>query len=106
MNPKPASPMQRATASGARSILAPSASSRAADPDRLAAQRVAGFATPAAGPRGDQRRGGRPVDRRAPAAGPGRVEQIVAVAADRGRELAHRARQALDLFLGLPLRAQ
>src|SRR4051794_1975962 len=45
MNPKPASPMQRATPSGARSILAPSASSRSADPDRLVAERLPCLAT-------------------------------------------------------------
>src|SRR3954471_10932790 len=45
MNPKPASPMQRATPSGARSILAPSASSRSAEPDRLVAERLPCLAT-------------------------------------------------------------
>src|SRR3954447_25121356 len=45
MNPKPASPMQRATPGGSRSILAPSASSRSADPDRLVAERLPCLAT-------------------------------------------------------------
>src|SRR5919197_194480 len=40
MNPKPASSMQRATASGPRSIRAPSASSTSAEPDRLVAERL------------------------------------------------------------------
>jgi len=45
MNPKPASSMQRATSSGSRSIRAPSASSRSADPDRLVAERLPCLAT-------------------------------------------------------------
>src|SRR5919204_362553 len=40
MKPKPASSMQRATASGPRSIRAPSASSTSAEPDRLVAERL------------------------------------------------------------------
>ena len=40
MKPKPAWSMQRATASGARSMRAPSASSTSAEPDRLVAERL------------------------------------------------------------------
>src|SRR3954470_1898235 len=46
MTPTPASPMQRATPGGSRSILAPSASSRSADPDRLVADRLPCLPTP------------------------------------------------------------
>src|SRR5918994_23175 len=45
MNPKPACSMQRATASGARSIRTPSASRTSAEPDRPVAERLPCLAT-------------------------------------------------------------
>ena len=45
MKPKPTSSMQRATASGARSIRTPSASSTSAEPDRPVAERLPCLAT-------------------------------------------------------------
>src|SRR5215208_6530613 len=45
MNPKPASSMQRATASGPRSMRAPSASSTSAEPERPVAERLPCLAT-------------------------------------------------------------
>src|SRR5580704_6616338 len=45
MKPNPASSMHAATASGPRSIRAPSASSRSAEPERLVAERLPCFAT-------------------------------------------------------------
>ncbi len=45
MKPKPTSAMHRATASGFRSILTPSASSRSAEPDRPVAERLPCLAT-------------------------------------------------------------
>ena len=45
MKPKPISPMQSATASGARSMRPPSASSTSADPHWLVAERLPCFAT-------------------------------------------------------------
>src|SRR5512142_2127661 len=45
MNPKPTSSMQRATASGVRSMRAPSASSTSAEPDRPVAERLPCLAT-------------------------------------------------------------
>src|SRR4051794_29235661 len=45
MNPKPACSMQRATASGSRSIRTPSASSTSAEPDRPVAERLPCLAT-------------------------------------------------------------
>src|SRR5215217_3202108 len=45
MKPKPTSRMQRATASGSRSMRTPSASSRSAEPDRPVAERLPCLAT-------------------------------------------------------------
>ena len=45
MKPKPASSMQRATPSGSRSMRAPSASSRSAEPEELVAERLPCLAT-------------------------------------------------------------
>ena len=45
MNPNPTSSMQRPTCSACRSIRAPSASSRSAEPDRLVADRLPCLAT-------------------------------------------------------------
>ena len=45
MKPKPASSMHAATAAGARSMRAPSASSRSAEPERLVAERLPCLAT-------------------------------------------------------------
>ena len=50
MKPKPASSMQLATALGSRSIRAPSASSRSADPDALVAERLPCLATARSAP--------------------------------------------------------
>ena len=60
----------------------------------------------AAGAGGDQRRGGRDVEGRAPAAGARGVDEVVALARHRRGERAHRARQAGELVDRLPLRAQ
>ena len=51
---------------------------RRREPDRPVAERLPCLATRAAGAGGDQRGGGRDVERRAPAAGAGGVEQVVA----------------------------
>ncbi len=45
MKPNPASSMHAATPSGARSMRAPSASSRSAEPERLVAERLPCLAT-------------------------------------------------------------
>jgi len=55
---------------------------------------------------GDQRGGRRDVEGAAPATGARRVEQVAALDPDRRRQRAHRAREALDLLLRLPLGAQ
>ena len=55
---------------------------------------------------GDQRRGRRDVERRLAAAGPGGVDEVVAVDRDGRRERAHRAREAGELVDRLALRAQ
>ena len=98
--------MQRPTCSGSSSMLTPSASSRSAEPQRLVLERLPCLATaqPAAG--GDQRRRGRDVEGRGAAAGPGGVDQVLARGLDRGRERAHRPRQADQLGHRLPLRPQ
>ena len=76
MKPKPASSMQRATAAGARSMRAPSASRTSALPDRPGGRAVAVLGQRAAGAGGDQRGGGRDVERRAPAAGARGVHEV------------------------------
>ena len=106
MNPNPTSLMQRATASGLRSMRTPSASSTSAEPDRPVALRLPCLATaqPVAG--GDQRGGRGDVERRPPAAGAGGVDQVVAAGRDRRRERAHRRGEADQLVDRLALGAQ
>ena len=91
MKPNPTSSMQRATRSGARSIRAPSASSRSAEPERLGAERLPCLAT------------AHPV---AAAISAAVVDEPVARYRDRRRERAHRAREPDDLIDGFALCAQ
>ena len=97
----------RDRARASRSMRAPSASSTSAEPRQPGRRAVAVLGDRAAGAGGDQRGGRRDVERRAPAAGAGGVEQVVARrTSTRRRERAHRARQPGELVDRLALRAQ
>ena len=84
MNPKPTSLIQRATASGLRSMRTPSASSTSAEPRQAGGGAVAVLGHRAAVAGGDQRGGRGHVERRPPAAGAGGVDQVVAAGASPG----------------------
>ena len=103
MKPKPTSSMQRATAAGVE--VDPRAErlehvGGARQPGRRA---VAVLGDGAAGAGGDQRRGGRDVERAPPAARAGGVEQVLAADRDACGERPHRPRQPGQLVDGLAL---
>ena len=98
--------MQLATAAGARSMRAPSASSRSAEPDLLVAERLPCLATAQPAPAAISAAVVETLNELRPAAGAGGVEQIVAFSGHMGGESTHRARQAGDLLHRLPLGPQ
>ena len=106
MKPKPASRMHAATSSGPRSMRAPSASSRSAEPERLVAERLPCLATAQPAPAAISAAVVETLKELRAAAGAGGVEQVVALDRDVDGELAHRPREPGQLLDGLPLRPQ
>ena len=106
MKPKPTSAMQRATASGLRSIRTPSASSTSAEPDRPVAERLPCLATAQPAPAAISAAVVETLNVGRPPPVPAVSIEVVAAGLDRRREAAHRPREALELLDGLPLRAQ
>ena len=96
--PKPSWSIERAIRSGGRSRSKPSASSTSAEPDDDETRPVPVLGDTGAGGGRDERGGGRDVERAgAVAAGPGGVDEVVALRAYGEHVLAHRLGAAGDL---------
>ena len=106
MKPKPISSMQRPTPAASRSIRAPSASSRSAEPDSPVEERLPCLATMQPAPAAISAAVVETLKVRAPAAGAGGVEQVLAGGRHEGGEGAHRPRQPGELLDRLALHAQ
>ncbi len=108
MKPKPSSSIDAAMRSGGSSSRKPSASSTSAEPDADDIARLPCLATRGACSRGDERGGGRDVERvRAVATRAGRVDEVVARRVDRAATCARMpSAQPGDLVDGLALRAE
>ncbi len=106
MKPKPISSMQRPTCSGSSSMLTPSASSRSAEPHLLVLERLPCLATAQPAPAATSAAAVETLKVEGPPPVPAVSTRSGAAAGDRGRQRAHRPRQADQLGHGLALRPQ
>ncbi len=106
MKPKPVSSMHRPTPAASRSIRAPSASSRSAEPDGLRAERLPCLATAQPAPAAISAAVVETLKLRRPPPVPAVSRQVRGVRVDADRQLAHRVRQPGELVDRLALGAQ